>query len=280
MRFRNREVPTFAGSDNTGNEGPDVVEIYELVDRNDAVLGTFTKAVDGSVSFSFTGNLEAPVVGRMTDDGTDIEINSGAGDINLQSTGDVYIGDDAGDGNSTAIDVDDGGKTITLNSREAVYLGDVYQGGNRIELDTGSSSPVQVITNEGDFGFKINHTWNDIGTFFDALAVDVTDTASHAFSALLLLKCGTSRFEVLKNGELVRYGGSDPIDGEILLGDSGTSTLRKVKMFHSAAVAPTVNDDSDDGFAAGATWIDTVGEDAYVCISAAVGAALWKQTTP
>ncbi len=49
---------------------------------------------------------------------------------------------------------------------------------------------------------------------------------------------------------------------------------------HLAAVAPGVGDDIDDDFVPGSIWIDTVGEDAYICISNARGAALWKQITP
>ncbi len=55
MRFRNIETPTFAGSDGTQNSGPDIVEALELVDRDDNVLKTFTKNVDGSFSESVAG---------------------------------------------------------------------------------------------------------------------------------------------------------------------------------------------------------------------------------
>lgn len=47
----------------------------------------------------------------------------------------------------------------------------------------------------------------------------------------------------------------------------------------AAAVAPVVTDDSGSGYAVGSRWIDTVGQQEYVCISAGVGAAVWKQTT-
>lgn len=46
-----------------------------------------------------------------------------------------------------------------------------------------------------------------------------------------------------------------------------------------ATAAPTVNDDASAGYSAGSEWVDTVGEQAYRCISSAVGSALWKQTT-
>lgn len=58
MRWRNTETPTFAGSDGTSNSGPDIVETFELLDRNDNVVATFSKAVDGSLTFAPQGNIE------------------------------------------------------------------------------------------------------------------------------------------------------------------------------------------------------------------------------
>jgi len=48
----------------------------------------------------------------------------------------------------------------------------------------------------------------------------------------------------------------------------------------SASAAPTVNDDSSAGYAVGSVWCDTTADDAYICLDASVGAAVWKKTTP
>ena len=45
-------------------------------------------------------------------------------------------------------------------------------------------------------------------------------------------------------------------------------------------VAPTVNDDSGDGYTIGSRWYDTTGDAEYVCLDASAGAAAWKKTTP
>lgn len=47
----------------------------------------------------------------------------------------------------------------------------------------------------------------------------------------------------------------------------------------SATAAPTVNDDSDDGYGVGSVWIDVTADDGYLCLDATVGAAVWKKTT-
>ena len=44
-----------------------------------------------------------------------------------------------------------------------------------------------------------------------------------------------------------------------------------------AVTAPTVNDDSGDGYAVGDRWIDTVGLNTYTLVDASVGAAVWVQ---
>jgi len=46
-----------------------------------------------------------------------------------------------------------------------------------------------------------------------------------------------------------------------------------------ATTAPTTGDDSGDGYSVGSRWVDTVTTEVYVCISAALGAAVWEQTT-
>lgn len=55
--------------------------------------------------------------------------------------------------------------------------------------------------------------------------------------------------------------------------------LQPVKNNYAAAVAPTVNDDSADGYAVGSVWVDTVTDTGYMLMDATVGAAVWKQIT-
>ena len=43
--------------------------------------------------------------------------------------------------------------------------------------------------------------------------------------------------------------------------------------------APTITDDSGDGYAIGSRWYDTTGDREYVCLDATAGAAVWLPTT-
>jgi hypothetical protein len=51
------------------------------------------------------------------------------------------------------------------------------------------------------------------------------------------------------------------------------------KYNNTAAVAPTVNDDKDDGYSKGSVWVDTVTKDSYVCTDDSSGAAVWKESS-
>ena len=49
---------------------------------------------------------------------------------------------------------------------------------------------------------------------------------------------------------------------------------------NSTNAAPTVNDDSGDGYSVNSLWTDTTGPTTYVCQDATVGAAVWTQIAP
>lgn len=48
---------------------------------------------------------------------------------------------------------------------------------------------------------------------------------------------------------------------------------------YSESTAPTVNDDSGDGYIVGSRWIDTTNDKEYVCLDNSSGAAVWTETT-
>lgn len=62
-------------------------------------------------------------------------------------------------------------------------------------------------------------------------------------------------------------------------GTLGIDDIATKKSNLTAVVAPTVNEDSGDGYAVGSIWIDVALDDAYICCDATVGAAVWKLIT-
>ena len=58
---------------------------------------------------------------------------------------------------------------------------------------------------------------------------------------------------------------------------SGTTATNVVKNNFTAIALPTVNEDSGDGYSKGSIWI--YDEEAYICVDATEGSALWKGIT-
>lgn len=71
------------------------------------------------------------------------------------------------------------------------------------------------------------------------------------------------------NGELLESGAAgvaaQPVGG--------------LKNNFAATIAPTVSNDSIQGYAVGSRWVDTAGQESYICANAAAGAAVWSKTT-
>ena len=59
----------------------------------------------------------------------------------------------------------------------------------------------------------------------------------------------------------------------------GTVTQVAAQNNFAASVDPVVGNDSSQGYSVGSCWINTVSQNDFVCLSAAVGAAVWKSMT-
>lgn len=80
-----------------------------------------------------------------------------------------------------------------------------------------------------------------------------------------------------------------PANGDVLVWSTASSEWvpgaapspsGALKNKYSATVDPTVNDDADDSYDVGSSWVNTNTERAYVCLDTTVGAAVWKEVTP
>lgn len=58
-----------------------------------------------------------------------------------------------------------------------------------------------------------------------------------------------------------------------------TAILLRSKVWAGKTAAPTVNDDSGDGYAIGDRWVDETNNKEYVIVDTTVGAAVWLETT-
>ena len=63
------------------------------------------------------------------------------------------------------------------------------------------------------------------------------------------------------------------ITGLLPAANGGFAAIHKV----DATTAPTVNEDSGDGYGPGSIWVDITNDIAYVCLDATVATAVWQQ---
>ena len=59
-----------------------------------------------------------------------------------------------------------------------------------------------------------------------------------------------------------------------------TNIVVGIKHNFTATAAPTVNDDSGDGYRVGSRWIDVTNDRSYVLLDATLGAAIWRLLHP
>lgn len=63
------------------------------------------------------------------------------------------------------------------------------------------------------------------------------------------------------------------VSGILQTAQGGTGGIHKL----NGTIAPTVNDDSGDGYAVGSIWVDTVADTAYICVDSTATAAVWDR---
>lgn len=88
-------------------------------------------------------------------------------------------------------------------------------------------------------------------------------------------------------GDLIAGSANDTVvrfavgaDGDILRAAAGAAAgLEWQKNNLAAAVAPTANEDSGDGYSVGSLWLDTTADKAYICLDATLTAAVWTEIT-
>ncbi len=65
------------------------------------------------------------------------------------------------------------------------------------------------------------------------------------------------------------------LDLQVVQWDDANKVWKPGRRNNSAAVDPTANDDSGDGYEKGSIWINTVTKNAFICTDESVGVAVW-----
>lgn len=114
-----------------------------------------------------------------------------------------------------------------------------------------------------------------------------TGIASYAVGDIIFASAATTLAklaDVTTGNALISGGvGVAPSYGKIGLTTHVSGILPNVNggmvKINTAAVAPTVNDDTAAGYSVNSLWTDTVTDTGYMCMDATNGAAIWKQVT-
>jgi len=64
------------------------------------------------------------------------------------------------------------------------------------------------------------------------------------------------------------------LNADLLDGEHGSAFVKQLNKTNATA-APAVTDDSGDGYTVGSVWIDVTNDEAYICVDATEGAAVW-----
>lgn len=64
-----------------------------------------------------------------------------------------------------------------------------------------------------------------------------------------------------------------------ITGAVAASQASIIKHNYAGGAAPTVNDDSGDGYTEGSTWVNLASDQVYILVDDTVGAAIWKPLT-
>lgn len=168
----------------------------------------------------------------------------------------------------------------------------VFTGTPSAPTATGGTNTTQIATTEfvasavSGLTFDVSNltaTWNNAGTDFDGIKLNVTDTASGAGSDLLDLQiASTSKFSVSKSGDALASGDyllENPINTQtgtaytLAITDAG----RTVRMDNGSAIALTVPPNSSVAFPVGTQIVIEQSGAGAVTVTAGAGVTLYSR---
>jgi len=94
----------------------------------------------------------------------------------------------------------------------------------------------------------------------------------------------TSNYSLLDEFNYDKLAKSDDLqsainNGYIILRDENNVTINSVELLNIlnnfANASPTVNDDADDGYSIGSTWVNTITNELFICVINEIGSAVW-----
>lgn len=137
------------------------------------------------------------------------------------------------------------------------------------ELELKRSLGLQKADAEDELKFKVETAANRASK---ALAFNSSGDEVEAVSLTSISADLDSLFSSIASGDVIQHNGTNWVN----ITNAQLKTALGIKFNNYAGTtAPTVNDDSGDGYEVGSKWIDTTAENVYHCVDATAGAAVW-----
>jgi hypothetical protein len=203
--------------------------------------------------------------GSVARESTNKKINAYSAKITKSNSGESYLCTSAG-----IVD------HFRLRGRKATF-GVWVKSANTI------SEAVYIYTHDGAGASSKAYYQNSGGWEFITITDDVNAAASQmeALCVVGTVADAVAYFEgaILVEGAVCpAFHGAPIIDTDFAADEgfmrkTGAGAYETIKSNLNAAVAPTANDDSGDGYAVGSRWADTTADKEYVCLDATVAAA-------
>jgi hypothetical protein len=229
-----------------------------------------TATEDNFVSFDADGNSQDSGYAGSDIDGKMPQIDAPTVDnlVKQDASGNaVDSGKAVNDSGSTTSDLWTGSK-ITSELAGKSDTGHSHTASDVTDFDTEVSGNTDVSGNTSARHTHSNKALLDTYTQTDAdIASAVTDDHTHS---------NKSELDLITDGDHdIRTDNPHAVDAT----DVGLGNVANILNNFSAASAPTVNDDSTAGYSVGSEWIDTTNDEAYKCVGASEGTAVWENTT-
>ena len=157
-----------------------------------------------------------------------------------------------------------------------------------IEEGTCADCGLVIVTNDVIIVNTTAIVFSQFSSAGEIIAGDGIDKTGSTISVDLKANGGL----VIESTELALDLGATTMTGTLAVGDggtgattltsdswlkgNGTGAVTAIKMNSAGTTAPTVNEDTGDGYTVGSIWLDTTNNKSYVCLDNSTGAAVWN----
>jgi hypothetical protein len=174
---------------------------------------------------------------------------------------------------SGAVTIDNTGATTLASGIDAAKIADGSVSNTEFQYINGVTSAIQTQIDSKAASSSLatvatSGAYNDLSgkpTLGTAAALNVGTSATNVVQLN-----GSAQLPAVDGNLLTNLNG-----GSIINGAYGTWNIGNIVRRHLSGAAPTVNDDSSLGYAAGSDWLDITLDKFYICKDATVGAAVW-----